>query len=74
MKIVELLSNIQLHLNNEEADMLAKFDITPLIKKSELNEREQHVISQLVVHGVVIRKKNNGKIEYRRHIKDRRND
>ena len=59
MKIVELLSNIQLHLNNEEADMLAKFDITPLIKKSELNEREQHVISQLVVHGVVIRKNNN---------------
>lgn len=68
MKIVELVNYIQLPISNEEADVLAKFRDTSPIAKSELDLREQTVATQLVNKGVLIRKNNNGKVEYFKHI------
>ena len=70
MKIIELLNSIQLPINNEEADLLAKFNVDPMIKTSQLDLHEQHIANQLVVKGVLLRKNNNGQHEYRKHIKD----
>ena len=41
MKIVELYNNLQLPINNEEAELLERFIGTTPIAKSHLNEREQ---------------------------------
>lgn len=68
MKIVELINNLQMPISNEEADVLNKFAQDQAIAKQDLTEREQHVASQLVNKGALIRKNNDGKIEYRRHI------
>jgi hypothetical protein len=69
MKIVELINNIQMPVNNEEADVLSKFDNGEVVLKSELELREQHLASQLVNKGALIRKNNNGQIEFSRQIK-----
>ena len=68
MKIVELINNIQLPVTNEEADVLSKFDNGQVVLKSELELREQHLASQLVNKGALIRKNNNGQIEFSRQI------
>jgi len=68
MKIVELVNHLQLPISNEEADLLSKFRNDAPITKSELELREQVIASQLVNKGVLIRKNNNGKIEYFKHI------
>lgn len=68
MKIIELLNSIQLHLNNEEADLLAKFDVEPTIKKSKFDPRETQIANQLVIKGALIRKQHNGKTEYRKQL------
>lgn len=68
MKIVELVNYIQLPVSNEEADLLAKFHDKKSITKSDLELREQVIASQLVNKGVLIRKNNNGKIEFFKHI------
>ena len=68
MKIVELINNIQMPVTNEEADVLAKFDNGQVVLKSELELREQHLASQLVNKGALIRKNNNGQIEFTRQI------
>lgn len=68
MKIVELTNYIQLPLSNEEADLLSKFNEDEKILKSALTEREQHLVSQLVNKGVVIRKNDNGSIGYFKHV------
>lgn len=68
MKIVELVNYIQLPVSNEEADLLAKFQNNQSITKSDLELREQVIASQLVNKGVLIRKNNNGKVEFFRHI------
>jgi hypothetical protein len=69
MKIVELINNIQMPVTNEEADVLSKFDNGEVVLKSELELREQHLASQLVNKGALIRKNNNGQIEFSRQIK-----
>jgi hypothetical protein len=68
MKIVELINNIQMPVTNEEADVLSKFDNGQVVLKSELELREQHLASQLVNKGALIRKNNNGQIEFSRQI------
>lgn len=68
MKIIELMNHIQLPITNEEADVLAKFDSQTTIDKQDLEPREQILASQLVNKGALIRKNNNGKIEFRKHI------
>ena len=68
MKIVELINHVQMPISNEEADVLNKFVEDQTISKNDFNEREQHIASQLVNKGALIRKNNDGKIEYRRHI------
>lgn len=68
MKIVELINNIQMPVTNEEADVLSKFDNGEVVLKSELELREQHLAAQLVNKGALIRKNNNGQIEFSRQI------
>ena len=68
MKIVELINNIQMPVTNEEAEVLSKFDNGQVVLKSELELREQHLASQLVNKGALIRKNNNGQIEFSRQI------
>jgi hypothetical protein len=69
MKIVELLNRVQLPVTNEEADLLAKFDDGSILK-SDLNERQQHVANQLVNKDVLLRKNQDGKIIYKKKIKE----
>lgn len=70
MKIIELVNYIQLPVTNEEADVLSKFQENAVILKSDLDPREQVLASQLVNKGALIRKNNNGQIEFRRYFKD----
>ena len=70
MKIIEVTGNLKLAITNEEADMLAKFDDeTPTKIKSELNEREQHIVNQLVNKDVLLRKNENGQIIYKKKVR-----
>jgi len=68
MKIIELTNHLQLSISNEENDLLAKFTDGQKIPKTSLNEREQFLVSQLVNKGALIRKNNNGIIEYFKNI------
>jgi hypothetical protein len=69
MKIVELLNRVQLPITNEEADLLTKFD-DGVILKSDLNERQQHLANQLVNKDVLLRRNQDGKIIYKKKIKE----
>lgn len=67
MKVVEFIGGLQLAITNEEADVLAKFqDTATVLSKSALTEREQVLANQLVNKGVLIRKNNDGAIQYRK--------
>ena len=55
-------------ISNEEADVLNKFVEDQTINKNDLTEREQHLATQLVNKGALIRKNNDGKIQYYKHI------
>lgn len=67
MKIIELLSKVQVPITNEEADVLAKFsDDRKIIPKQELSEREAVVANSLVVKDVLYRKNDNGRITYQK--------
>lgn len=68
MKIVELINYIQMPVTNEEYDLLAKFQRDTTISKSQLDLREQVLAAQLVNKGALIRKNNNGQIEFRRYF------
>ena len=68
MKIIELTNHLQLTISNEESDLLSKFSDGKKILKTALTEREQFLVSQLVNKGAVIRKNNNGIIEYFKNL------
>ena len=70
MKIVELLNKVQLPLTNEEAELLAKFEEGVAVFKSELNERQQVVANQLVNKDVLLRRNQDGKVTYKKKIKE----
>jgi hypothetical protein len=69
MKIVELLNNIQVPINNEQADLLGRFQHEPNISKNALNEREQVIANQLVVQDILHRGNHNGQITYKKKIR-----
>lgn len=69
MKIVELLSKIQVPINNEQSDLLDRFQHEPKISKNQLSEREQVIANQLTSQDILLRKNNNGQIIYTKKIK-----
>ena len=68
MKIVELLNNIQVAINNEQADLLGRFQHEPKISKNALNEREQEIANQLTAQDILLRRNENGQITYTKKI------
>lgn len=69
MKIVELLNNVQIQLNNEQADMLGRFQHESSIEKNKLTEREQLIANQLTMQDVLLRRNENGQIIYTKKIR-----
>jgi hypothetical protein len=70
MKIVELLNNIQISINNEQADLLGRFQHESSIPKASLNEREQLIANQLTQQDILLRKiKEDGTITYTKKIR-----
>lgn len=70
MKIVEITNQIRLPISNEESDVLGHFNDKTQVDKDELSEREQLIANTLVNKGVLSRKNIDGKIKYRKLIKD----
>ena len=70
MKIVELVNKLQMPINNEEAEVLSRFNESISISKKELSEREVYIANQLVNKDVLIRRNNNGQISYHKKIKN----
>lgn len=69
MKIVELLNNIQIPINNEQADLLDRFQHESKITKNALNEREQEIANQLTTQDILLRRNENGQITYKKKIR-----
>jgi len=69
MKIVELINSVRLPINNEQADILGRFEVESEINKNKLDEREQLIMNQLVVQDIVHRANNNGQITYKKKIR-----
>jgi hypothetical protein len=69
VRIVELLNNITLPIDNEEADLLREFDDQSEVHKADLDPRQQHIANQLVNKDVLRRIRENGRITYRKKIK-----
>ncbi len=68
MKIVELVNKIQVPINNEQADLLGRFQHEPSIEKHKLSEREQILANQLTAQDILLRRNENGKITYTKKI------
>jgi hypothetical protein len=69
VRIVELLNKINLPIDNEEADLLREFDDQSEVHKADLDPRQQHIANQLVNKDVLRRIRENGRITYRKKIK-----
>jgi len=69
MKIVELLNRVHVPINNEQADLLGRFDHEPTVSKNSLNEREQLIANQLTTQDILLRRNQNGQITYTKKIK-----
>lgn len=69
MKIVELINNIQVAINNEQADLLNRFQHESKIPKSSLNEREQLIANQLTTQDILLRRNENGQVTYTKKIR-----
>jgi hypothetical protein len=67
MKIVEVTHYLTVAITNEEANMLNQFDdSTPVMTKSDMDERQQLLANQLVNKDLLVRKNENGRITYKR--------
>jgi len=67
MKIVEVTKQLQVAVTNEEADVLLQFDEnTPVVARSDLNDRQQLLANQLVNKNLLLRIKENGRIIYKK--------
>jgi len=64
MRFREFIPGIIMALNNEEVEFLTKFDEYPQLKKNDLSERDQYLAGQLVNKDLVIRKNQNGSINF----------
>ena len=69
MKIIELINQVRLPINNEQADLLGRFADDRKINKQSLSMREQEIANQLTQQSILIRKNENGKIFYYKKIK-----
>ena len=69
MKIVELINNVRLTLNNEQADLLGRFTHESKLEKRTLNLREQEIANQLTQQDVLLRRNENGQITYSKKIR-----
>jgi hypothetical protein len=69
MKIVELLNHVQVPINNEQADLLGRFNHEPSIPKNKLDEREQLIANQLTAQDILLRRNENGQITYTKKIR-----
>jgi hypothetical protein len=70
MKIVEFTNGVQLPITNEESDLLARFEDSAIGKRS-LTEREQVIANQLVNKGVLLRRNQDGQIQYSKQTNSR---
>jgi hypothetical protein len=68
MKIIELTNHMQVHITNEEAEMLERFSGDISITKSCLSEREQVLANQLTIKDILLRTNTDGKIYYKKRI------
>ncbi len=67
MKIIELTNGVNIALNNEETDFLLNFNKKDSFKfKSDLTERQILIANQLVNKNVLQRKKEQGRVVYKR--------
>ena len=67
MRIIEIENKPSVAITNEEADVLLQFDEdTPVIAKSDLDERQQLMANQLVNKNRLVRLKENGRIIYKK--------
>jgi hypothetical protein len=67
MRIIELTSNLNIALTNEEADFLLNFNKKDISKfKTDLSERQILIANQLVNKNVLQRTKDQGRIVYKR--------
>jgi hypothetical protein len=55
-------------INNEQADLLGRFQVEPTIFKHKLNEREQEIANQLTAQDILLRRNENGQITYKKKI------
>jgi hypothetical protein len=69
MKIVELLNRVRVAINNEQADLLGRFQHEPKISKRDLTEREQLIAHQLAAQDILLRRNDNGQITYTKKIR-----
>lgn len=69
MKIVELINHVQIALNNEQADLLGRFQHESNISKNALSEREQLIANQLTQQDILLRRNENGQITYKKKIR-----
>lgn len=69
MKIVELLNNVRIGINNEQADLLGRFQCEPKISKNTLSLREQEIANQLTAQDILLRRNENGQITYKKKIR-----
>jgi hypothetical protein len=54
MKIIELVNKVSLPITNEESDVLGQFQEKPVIRKAELNERQQELANSLVNKDILL--------------------
>ena len=67
MKIFELTNKLTIALNNEEVELLEKFNLEP-VAKSKLTEREQILANQLTMKDVLLRTNEEGRIYYKKRV------
>ncbi len=67
MKIIEVTNGPSIAITNEEADMLLQFDEdTPVMAKSDMDDRQQLMANQLVNKNLLTRKNENGRVTYKK--------
>lgn len=64
MRILELVDNPNVVLNNEESELLEFLQVYQTVGKRDLNPRQLYLIDSLVQKNLVIRKKINGNTAY----------
>jgi len=70
MRIIELLTSLTIPINNEESEVLKKFNKSESIAKTSLEPREQLLANSLVTKDILTRRRDNdGKIVFTKKIR-----